>query len=77
MSGPTLLVLIALIFVALVVAIVLIIVWAVRKSGKVDPRLELQRAYEAGVRQAELQRAYEAGLKANNEQGQGKPNSGA
>lgn len=64
MSGPTLLIIIALAFPILAAAITFVIVLAVKKRKPSAGRAK-QQAYEAGVRQAELQRAYEAGLNAN------------
>lgn len=50
LSGPLLLVILAVILVVVAITAVVLIVWAVKRSGRARQQ-ELQRAYEAGLNQ--------------------------
>lgn len=50
LSGPLLLVILAVVLVVVAVTAIVLIVWAVKRSGRARQQ-ELQRAYEAGLNQ--------------------------
>lgn len=64
LSGPSLLLLIGVVLLAIIGLVTWLIVWSVKRSQKTaaERQIELQRAYEAGIDTAQQQDGYRSTL---------------